>query len=117
MIRARHRGPAKLEPGTQLDVGRKALAVQGFVTAIANPKGWAFMISLLPPFINADKALGPQLVVLVAIILSTEFICMVLYSNGGQTLSRFLDKKGNLSLLNTVSGLLMMGVGCWLALG
>ena len=26
-----------------------ALAMQGFVTAIANPKGWAFMVSLLPP--------------------------------------------------------------------
>lgn len=24
------------------------LLVQGFVTAIANPKGWAFMVSLLP---------------------------------------------------------------------
>ncbi|MFA0232228.1 LysE family translocator, partial [Vibrio sp. 10N.261.45.A7] len=31
------------------------LVVQGFVTAIANPKGWAFMISLLPPFINSNK--------------------------------------------------------------
>ena len=75
------------------------------------------MISLLPPFINPDKSMVPQLAVLVTIILSTEFICLVLYSNGGRTLSRFLDKKGNLSLLNTVSGLLMMGVGCWLALG
>ena len=34
---------------------------QGFFTAIANPKGWAFMVSLLPPFINPDLQLAPQL--------------------------------------------------------
>ena len=30
---------------------RGKLASQGFITAIANPKGWAFMVTLLPPFI------------------------------------------------------------------
>ena len=33
-------------------VSKRALFNQGFITAIANPKGWAFMVSLLPPFIN-----------------------------------------------------------------
>ncbi|WDP90354.1 MAG: LysE family translocator [Desulfobacter sp.] len=117
MIRARGKMPSQAGRGGRINAGRKALAAQGFVTAIANPKGWAFMISLLPPFINPDKAMAPQLFVLVGIILSTEFICMVLYSNGGRSLSRFLDKKGNLTLLNCISGLLMVGVGCWLALG
>ncbi|GAL13267.1 putative threonine efflux protein [Vibrio astriarenae] len=42
--------------------------MQGFVTAIANPKGWAFMISLLPPFVDQSAALTPQLIVLVSII-------------------------------------------------
>jgi threonine/homoserine/homoserine lactone efflux protein len=91
--------------------------LQGFITAIANPKGWAFMISLLPPFINPEKALMSQLAILVGIILTTEFTCLVIYSNGGRTLSRFLGKKGNLILLNSISGLLMMGVGIWLAVG
>ncbi|GAM66392.1 threonine efflux protein [Vibrio sp. JCM 19236] len=31
------------------DASNYALMAQGFITAIANPKGWAFMISLLPP--------------------------------------------------------------------
>ena len=33
---------------------RRTLAAQGFVTAIANPKGWAFFIALLPPFLDAS---------------------------------------------------------------
>lgn len=56
-------------------------------------------------------------IILVLIILTTEFSCLVLYSNGGRTLSRFLEKQGNLGMLNGVSGLLMAGVGIWLAFG
>ncbi len=117
MLRARNTMPERLGQEELLNVSRQALIIQGFVTAIANPKGWAFMISLLPPFINPDKSLIPQLTILVAIILTTEFTCLVLYSNGGRTLNRFLGKKGNVSLLNSISGVLMMGVGVWLAFG
>lgn len=95
----------------------KSLAVQGFITAIANPKGWAFMISLLPPFIVSTKPLVPQLAVLVTIILGTEFFCLLLYSNGGRTLSRFIKKKGNVMTLNRVSGVMMVSVGIWLGIG
>ncbi|MCP4719708.1 MAG: LysE family translocator [Desulfobacteraceae bacterium] len=95
----------------------KTLMAQGFVTAIANPKGWAFMISLLPPFISSTKPFLPQIIILVFIILTTEFFCLVLYSNGGRVLTRFLEKQGNLRFMNRISGLLMAGVGIWLAFG
>ena len=99
------------------DISPKALMVQGFVTAIANPKGWAFMISLLPPFISPSKPFLPQISILVLIILTTEFFCLLLYSNGGRVLTRVLEKQGNVRLLNRISGLLMGGVGIWLAFG
>ena len=57
-------------------ISASSLLVQGFITAIANPKGWAFFIALLPPFIDQELALLPQLSILVAIMLSMEFICM-----------------------------------------
>jgi len=90
------------------------LVVQGFVTAIANPKGWAFMISLLPPFIDQKADLAPQLVVLVAIILCFEFICMTLYATGGKGLKRVLGHSQNVRLMNRIAGTLMMAVGVWL---
>ncbi|MCC9626003.1 LysE family translocator [Thalassospira sp. MA62] len=91
------------------------LAMQGFVTAIANPKGWAFMISLLPPFISLDHPIAPQLSVLVAIILMTELLCMTMYATGGRSLRKFLEKSGNVRLLNRIAGTLMIAVGVWLA--
>lgn len=115
----RSRGEVSLESGrlSLTHIRPKTLMVQGFVTAIANPKGWAFMISLLPPFISSSKPFFPQLLILVLIILGTEFFCLVLYSNGGRVLTRFLEKQGNILFLNRISGVLMAGVGIWLALG
>ena len=93
------------------------LAVQGFVTAVANPKGWAFFIALLPPFIDDTAPMAPQLTVLLILILVIEFICLVIYAAGGRTLSRLLQRRGNVRLINRVVGTLMIGVGIWLALG
>ncbi|MDC0074917.1 LysE family translocator, partial [Alphaproteobacteria bacterium] len=44
-----------------------SLSIQGFVTAVANPKGWAFFIAMVPAFINYDIALLPQMSALVII--------------------------------------------------
>ena len=104
-------------PGDEVTASRKELAIQGFVTAVANPKGWAFFISLLPPFINPELPLTTQLATLISLILSIEFVCLMLYANGGRTLRKFLEKGGNVRLMNRVAGTLMLGVGIWLATG
>lgn len=115
----RSRGKMALHADTEygaLELRRTTLTLQGFVTAIANPKGWAFMISLLPPFIDAGLPLEPQLITLVLLILLIEFICLVLYASGGMTLRRFLQHHGNVRIMNRIAGTLMVAVGVWLTL-
>ncbi|MFV0576609.1 MAG: LysE family translocator [Vibrio sp.] len=101
---------------TQPTVSKTQLISQGFVTAIANPKGWAFMISLLPPFINLQKSVPHQMVVLISIILLTEFLSLMVYASGGKSLRLFLTKGDNVKYLNRIAGTLMIGVGIWLAM-
>jgi threonine/homoserine/homoserine lactone efflux protein len=109
---------AMLEDSAKSNVAsRSELALQGFVTAIANPKGWAFFIVLLPPFIDSSLPMTPQLIALVSIILTLEFLCLQLYAHGGRTLRKVLNKGGNVRLANRISGSLMVLVGVWLALG
>jgi homoserine/homoserine lactone efflux protein len=96
-------------------VSRKGLIGQGFIAAIANPKGWAFMISLLPPFINKSSPILPQLTILLSIILIIEFTCLILYASGGKRLKSLMHKKGSITLLNKIAGTLMIGVAIWLA--
>lgn len=101
----------------QSSVSPLALISQGFVTAIANPKAWAFMISLLPPFIDANLPLHPQATILIAIILCFELICLLLYATGGRTLRRLLQLRGNVMMMNRVAGSFMIGVAAWLVFG
>ncbi|MEZ9230686.1 LysE family translocator [Vibrio amylolyticus] len=114
MWRSKGKLAINLDEQEQPSQGDWDLVVQGFVTAIANPKGWAFMISLLPPFIDQSAALTPQLIVLVSIILLFEFICMTLYATGGKGLKRVLGQSENVRLMNRIAGTLMMGVAVWL---
>ena len=98
-------------------MGRTQLISQGFITAIANPKGWAFFVALLPPFIDAAQPLAAQLISLIAIILTLEFGCLLIYASGGRTLRTLLMQSGNVRIMNRIAGTLMAGVGLWLAFG
>lgn len=105
-------------PETTADVrvtSRGQLFVQGFVTAVANPKGWAFHIALLPPFIDASLPLFPQLAFLLTIIVLLELICMLAYASGGKAMRYFLAQASNVRVMNRIAGSLMIGVGVWLA--
>lgn len=117
MWRSRGRMAIPLDSMDMPPASRGQLALQGFVTAVANPKGWAFFVALLPPFLDAGRPLFGQLTVLVALILSIEFVCLLLYAAGGRSLRRLLGETRNLRLLNRFAGSLMIGVGGWLALG
>ena len=57
-----------------------------------------------------------QLCLLLSIILTIEFLCLILYAGGGRTLNHLLQKSDNVRLLNRVAGTMMFGVGLWLAL-
>lgn len=92
-----------------------ALFNNGFMTAILNPKGWAFMVSLLPPLFEPNKSLTLQLSVFISIILISEFISMSMYATGGKGLSHWLNKNDKVHYINRVDGTLLIAVGVWLA--
>lgn len=101
---------------SSFNVSKKHLALQGFITAIANPKGWAFFIALLPPFIDEKLPFAPQLSILIVLILLLEFSCLMIYATGGTTLRKLLQNSSNVKLLNKIAGSMMIGIGIWLAL-
>jgi homoserine/homoserine lactone efflux protein len=86
------------------------LAALGFTTAIMNPKGWAFMIALLPGFMDAERALLPQLFLFLSVMLTTEFLSLSLYAGGGRWLRRALGEGAPMGALNKIAAVLMVGV-------
>lgn len=100
-----------------LSVSRGALITQGFVTAIANPKGWAFFMALLPPFLHSGERLFNAHFALVLLVITvSELLCMTMYAMGGRALGKFLGQRGNVAIINRVAGTLMIAVGIWLIL-
>ncbi|HVT36532.1 MAG TPA: LysE family translocator [Nevskiaceae bacterium] len=95
----------------------RALCAQGFITAVSNPKAWAFNMALLPPFIDAHAALAPQMAQLLALMVLIEFSCLLIYAQGGRALSELLLRRGQAQWLNRVAAALMVGVAGWLLLG
>ncbi|TKB45822.1 LysE family translocator [Thalassotalea mangrovi] len=114
MWRSKGNMAVSLDIQQKTDTSRVTLFSQGLLTAIANPKGWAFMISLLPPFISAEHSFWLQLISLVMIILCSEFICMMIYATGGKTLGLLLSNGRNVKRVNRISALLMFAVAIWL---
>ena len=90
------------------------LCTQGFVTAVSNPKAWAFMMALLPPFIDPAAPLVPQMAVLLVLMVLIEFACLLIYAQGGRSLSEWLLRRGQAVWLNRVAATLMVGVAVWL---
>lgn len=98
------------------DVTPAALCAQGFVTAVSNPKAWAFMGALLPPFLNPAQPLAPQIGFLLVLMIVIEFASLLVYAQGGRALSELLLRRGQAQVLNRVSAVLMAGVAIWLVL-
>lgn len=116
MWRSRGRLAIPETPDASISIQPWDLAMRGFITAVSNPKGWAFLLSLLPPFIDHSRPLGTQLLLMLTIVLTMEFGCLLAYASGGQALRHLLLKQGNVRLLNRLTGSLMIAIGIWLIL-
>ena len=89
----------------------------GYVTAVSNPKGWAFLMALLPGFVAADAPLGPQFAIMIVIMLSTEFISMTAYATGGQWLAQRLSSSTGLFSVNKIAASMLLLAALWVLSG
>ena len=101
--------PAHFEGGErQPQVAPIALVGVGYTTAVMNPKGWGFMIALLPGFMSVEYSTPQQLAAFLGVMLPSEFLSMTLYATGGSGLRRFLTTERHLANLNKVAAGLMV---------
>jgi len=109
--------PEQLEARNLENTRASALALLGFVTAVSNPKGWAFLLALLPGFVAADTALLPQFAIMLAIMLTTEFFSMTAYATGGQWLATRLSNSQGLLNANRVAASMLGLAALWVLSG
>ena len=89
------------------------LIALGYVTAVSNPKGWAFLLALLPGFINTSAALLTQFAWMLSIMMLTEFISMSVYAGGGGWLAQRLESAKGMLWAHRIAATLLGMVAVW----
>ena len=89
------------------------LIVLGYITAVSNPKGWAFLLALLPGFINNNTSLLTQFFWMLSIMMLTEFISMSVYAGGGRWLARHLESTHGMLWAHRIAATLLGLVAIW----
>jgi homoserine/homoserine lactone efflux protein len=94
---------------------RGSFFFQGFIVIMSNPKMLVLFGALIPPFIAANEPFTPQLLTLsltfAAIACATDALYALAAGRAGQWLS-----KSRLRVIETLSGLCLIGGGLWMAL-
>ena len=94
-----------------------ALAILGYVTAVSNPKGWAFLMALLPGFVSSDTELTSQFIIMMGIMLTTEFVSLTVYTTGGQWLASRLSSSKGIVNANRVAASMLTLAALWVLSG
>jgi threonine/homoserine/homoserine lactone efflux protein len=109
--------PEKLMTKQLGDTSAASLTGLGFITAVSNPKGWAFLVALLPGFVVTESPLVPQFAIMLIIMLSTEFLSMTLYATGGQWLATRLSNDSGLLSVNRIAAGMLFLAAVWVLSG
>jgi threonine/homoserine/homoserine lactone efflux protein len=109
--------PEKLMTKHLGDTSAASLTGLGFITAVSNPKGWAFLVALLPGFVVTESPLVPQFAMMLIIMLSTEFLSMTLYATGGQWLATRLSNDSGLLSVNRIAAGMLSLAAVWVLSG
>lgn len=89
---------------------------QGFMVQIANPKIVLFFGAVLPPFVDLQRPLVPQLALFALAMLVLDGMAMTLFGLSGAALSRLMVRPGFRRGFNIAVGCLLLGVAVLLAL-
>lgn len=100
---------AALLPNAELSVRQRV--VRGFITNVTNPKGIVFMVAVLPQFIDPQRAMGMQLLILLVTTIAVDLVVMHGYAWLASSLQAWMRGARARLLQNRVFGGVLMAMG------
>ena len=76
------------DPDTTPVSTRRNALLDGFLVQIANPKAILFFTVVLPPFLDVNRPIVPQLMMFAAATIGMDMVSMTAYGLGGAALTR-----------------------------
>jgi threonine/homoserine/homoserine lactone efflux protein len=95
-------------------VGGSSLFRQGFLAAATNPKGILFFAAFLPQFLDPNRSVVTQFLIMSATFVVIEFITEYLLASLAQQVTKWLARVGR--TFNRVCGAVFIGLGALLPL-
>ena len=102
-------GDAALLPNADLSVGQRI--TRGFITNVTNPKGIVFMVAVLPQFIDPQRPMGMQLLILLLTTVGVDLVVMHGYAWLAASLQAWMRGARARLLQNRVFGGVLMAMG------
>ena len=94
-------------------ISRRKLFINGFLVAAGNPKALVFFTAFFPQFIDPEKPLVNQLIIMCPTMAALDFLWVMLYALFAQRFLGFI--KSRPSLLNKVGGAALLSASMLLA--
>ena len=73
-------------------LARRSALLDGFLVQIANPKAVLFFTVVLPPFLDVNRPIVPQLLMFAAATIGMDMMSMTAYGLGGAALTRQMGR-------------------------
>ena len=80
------------QPKSIVVVRERSAILNGFMVQIANPKAILFFTAVLPPFLDLNRPIVPQLLLFAMATISMDVISMSAYGLGGAALARRMSE-------------------------
>lgn len=109
---------APTTPSARVDTSNGSAAglfVRGWAVNTTNPKGYVFLLALLPQFIDPARPLLPQYLAIAATFTLTEFVVMTGYASLAARAARWLAGAERMRIVNRLFGGLFVAAAVGLA--
>lgn len=84
---------------------------EGFIVAATNPKPIIFFAALFPQFLNTNKEIAPQFLIMTAVFMLFSFLSLSTYGYLGKKAKGLLSNTNSAKWFHRVSGGLFVGMG------
>ncbi len=84
---------------------------EGFLIAMTNPKAILFFTALFPPFINTNKALPQQFLIMTFTFMAMSFICLMSYGILANKAKNWFAHGNRAAWFNRIMGSVFIGIG------
>ena len=84
---------------------------EGFLIAMTNPKAILFFTALFPPFINTEKALPQQFLIMTFTFMAMSFICLMSYGLLASRVKNWFSQGSRTTWFNRILGSVFVAIG------